>query len=108
MGYYEIINAFEAPRETGLIDGATELLGQGLDILAGGPQKRERAARAERDAAIAMAQAEQARLETARLAAQGATMPAAGGFLSHRTFGVPTVALVAGIGVLAYVLTRRR
>lgn len=108
MGYDEMVNAFQAPRETGLIDGATELLGQGLDILAGGPQKRERAAKAERDAAIAMAQAEQARLETARLAAQGVTVPAAGGILSHRTFGVPTVALVAGIGALAYILTRKR
>ena len=103
-----------AQRETGWIDAAIQA-GSGLvDIFAGGPQKRERTARemtkqaeiaAQAQAAQAAADLEIAKLQYATQAAAGAST---GGILAHRTFGVPTVALVGVAAVAAFLLLRRK
>ena len=90
-----------------------------VDVVAGGPQKRERAAKAERDAAIAQQKAEEARLEIARLSTAGApgaaasTGPSLGGLVDWLkkpgVGGVPngvTVAVVAAAGFALWRYTR--
>lgn len=74
--------------ETGYVDVAiaegSKLVGQLSDIAAGGPQKRVREARANRDAAIAARDAAMAELEAARIMASGGgggvMQASAGGF----------------------------
>lgn len=75
--------------ETGYVDVAiaegSKLVGLLSDIAAGGPQKRQREARANRDAAIAARDAALAELETARVLAGaggggGVMQASAGGF----------------------------
>lgn len=104
--------------ETGYVDVAiaegSKLVGQLSDIAAGGPQKRVREARANRDAAIAARDAALAELETARVLAgagggggvmQQASAGGFGGLLGK--LGEPSPigglpwGLVVGVGVVA-------
>jgi hypothetical protein len=94
--------------ETGFIGEAIQA-GSGLvDIIAGGPQKRERAAKAELAAAQEMRAAEEARLAAAQLAATTPAPAPMGGLMAHRTLGIPTVLLVGAAVVGAVLLARRK
>lgn len=113
--------------ETGAADPYTEAVKEGLkyagqitDVFAGGPQKRERAARYERDAAQAMRDAALAELEAAKLAASvpvsggGGVLAASvggGGLLDKlrapSPLGVPWWAVVAGGAVVVWWAVRR-
>ncbi len=103
------------------ISAVADAVGGLADIAAGGPQKRERAARAERDAALAQQKAEEARLEIARLAAQApaptvattaqaATGPSLGGLVDWLKkpgiAGVPNGVTVAVVAAACFALWR--
>ena len=111
--------------EVGFIGDALGLVGGIADIASGGPQKRERAAKALRDAEIAKAEAAAAAERTAALqlqaaqaqaaqaaqaqAAQAAQSSGSGGFLTKKAGPLPVWgwALAAvGVGGLAYWLMK--
>ena len=100
------------------IAGGASVVNTFADIAAGGPQKRERAAKYGRDAAIAAKDAALAQLEAAKLAAS-APMPSGGGAMSigggggilatlqaPSPLGVPWWIVGVGVGIAAWAVLR--
>lgn len=94
------------------IAGGASVVNTFADIAAGGPQKRERAAKYGRDAAIAAKDAALAQLEAAKLAAS-APMPSGGGaggilatLQAPSPLGVPWWIVGVGVGIAAWAVLR--
>lgn len=117
-GFYGSLVRGAPGLEVGFIGDIANLVGGTVDVIAGGPQKRERAAKALRDAEIAKAEAAAAAERTAALQLQAAQAQAAqaaqgsgsgGGFLAKKAGPLPVWgwALAAvGVGGLAYWLLK--
>lgn len=113
-GFYNGLVRGAPGLEVGFIEAAIDA-GAGLvDIFAGGPQKRERTAKAMRDAEIAKAEAAAAAERTAALQlqavqAQQAQQATGGGLLTRRAGPLPVwgwAVAALGVGGLAYWLLK--
>lgn len=104
FGYYYAADGFGLDeREVGFIGDLIGLGGSIVDIAAGGPQKRERAAKAERaaaeanrEAAALQLQAAQAQAAAAASAASAASMSRPSVLSAPSLFGLPLWAVILG------------
>jgi uncharacterized membrane protein YgcG len=108
--YDELINGGIAPQqtETGFIGGLIDSVSDIGKTISGENLKLARAQTAQAQEATRQAElaVEAARLQ-AEAAALGIRQPAPG-LMAHRTFGVPTVALVGAAAVAAFLLLRKK
>ena len=108
MDYDTLINGNQ-PTETGFLEyitGAVDTVDSFGQTLSGERLKLARAATAQKELDLKIA--EQQALATIAAAQAGALQaPQAPGVLSHRIFGIPTVALVGVAAVAAFFLLRK-